>query len=264
MNWEDQGLVLSVRPHGETAVVLEAMTRRHGRHLGLVHGGRSRRMRPVLQPGNTAALTWRARLDEQLGSFTVEPETLRTERLLGSALALAGISTLASHLRLLPERDPHPDLFEAAAELSDDLSEPGRAAPAMARFELVLLAELGFGLDLASCAATGSPEDLGFVSPRTGRAVSRAAAAPYRERLLALPAFLAEPESGPLPSSEDLAAAFRLTGFFLDAHAYGRRDLASPEPRERFVAMAVRPRAEPAKLAEEIDARTDSRRDGTS
>lgn len=241
MNWDDRGLVLGARPHGESALVLEAMTRGHGRHLGLLHGGRSRRLRPVIQPGNTVALTWRARLDEQLGTYLAEAETLRTERLLGSGLALAGISTLAAHLRLLPERDPHPDLFDAAETVADRLHDPAEGPGAMARFELQLLAELGFGLDLSACAATGSRDDLGFVSPKSGRAVSRAAAAPYLDRLLALPAFLGAEHGDERPDAADLAAAFRLTGHFLDAHVYGPRGLLAPDDRGRFVAASVRP-----------------------
>lgn len=235
MNWSDHAFVLGARLHGEAGLILEAMTRDHGRHLGLVHGGRSRRLRPVLQPGNSVLVTWRARLDEHLGTFTVEEEASRTARLIGSPLALFGFGTIAGHLRLLAERDPHPALFDAAEELLGHLDDRGVAPSALARFELLLLAELGFGLDLGSCAATGATDDLAYVSPRSGRAVARAPAAPYRDRLLPLPAFLAE---GGAASASDVADAFRLTGFFLDARLHAPRGSTLPDERARFLAEA--------------------------
>src|SRR5918911_2083159 len=134
MQWSDDGLVLGARRHGETSVILELMTREHGRHLGLVHGGRSRRLQPVLQPGNTVQALWRARLDEHLGTYAVEGEDLRSARLIGSPLALYGVATMAALLRLLPERDPHPGLFEAAAVLLDHLDDPAVAPGLFVRF----------------------------------------------------------------------------------------------------------------------------------
>lgn len=261
MNWTDRALVVGVRPHGEAAVILELLTHGRGRHLGLVHGGRSRRLRPVLQPGNTVVATWRARLDEQLGSLQVEAETHRAAGLMDSPLALFGIATLCAHVRLLPERDPHPGLFEAAEEVVERLEHGGLAPAAIARFELGLLAELGFGLDLASCAATGGAGDLVYVSPRSGRAVSRAAGEPYRGRLLDLPAFLADGLDAP-PTGDELAAAFRLTGFFLEARAYGPRGLALPDERSRFVALACAAGRASANLA--VPGATDSVRDGSA
>lgn len=239
MNWADEALVIGSRPHGESGVIVEAMTRGHGRHLGLVHGGRSRRLRPVLQPGNGVTLTWRARLDEQLGVFTVEGDVLRAARLLGSPVALYGLSTLAGHLRLLPERDPHPELFEAASRLVEDLDRPGVVAASFVRFEARLLAELGFGLDLSACAATGRRDDLAFVSPKSGRAVGGEAGQPYRSRLLSLPAFLIEASSEAAPSPDDLEAGFLLTGHFLRAHVWEPRGQTAPDARDRFVALAT-------------------------
>ena len=238
MNWSDRGLVLGARAHGESAVVLELMTREHGRHLGLVHGGRSRRLRPVLQPGNAVAATWRARLDEQLGTFTVEPETSRTARLIATPLGLHGVAALAAHLGLLPERDPHPHLFDAAGDLLDRLGEGAEALASFVRFEVALLAELGFGLDLASCAVTGRADDLRFVSPRTGRAVGGAAGEPWRDRLLSLPRFLADEESIDPPAPGEVAISFRLTGHFLARFVYEPRGLAEPDARTRLVALA--------------------------
>lgn len=239
MHWSDRALVLGCRPLGEGALILEAMTRGHGRHLGLVHGGRSRRARPVLQAGNSVAVAWRARLDEQLGTFTVEEEVSRAARLIASPAALLGLATIAHHLRLLAERDPHPYLFEAAESLLDRLDEAAVAPGLFALFELALLAEFGFGLDLSACAATGTSEDLIYVSPRTGRAVSRGPGEPYRDRLLPLPRFLRE-ETGAVPDRSEVGEAFRLTGFFLAEHLYAPRGLPLPDERARYLAAALR------------------------
>ncbi|MCJ2084011.1 DNA repair protein RecO [Methylobacterium sp. J-090] len=243
MQWTDDGLVLGLRRQGETSVVLELMTAAHGRHLGLVHGGRSRRMQPVLQPGNRVQATWRARLDDSLGAFAVEPLESVAARLMGSGLALHGISHLASLLRLLPERDPHPELYAAARILIDHLHDPDIAPPLMVRFELAILAELGFGLDLSACAATGGNDALIYVSPRSGRAVSASAGEPYRDKLLALPDFLRErAPNDPVPMTpegRDVTAGFTLTGYFLDQHIWGPRALPPPDARVRFVALGT-------------------------
>ncbi|MDO9426337.1 MAG: DNA repair protein RecO [Methylobacterium sp.] len=242
MQWTDDGLVLGLRRQGETSVVLELMTAAHGRHLGLVHGGRSRRMQPVLQPGNRVQATWRARLDDSLGAYAVEPIESVAARLMDSGLALHGIAHLAGLLRLLPERDPHPELYEAARILIDHLHDPDIAPPLMVRFELAILAELGFGLDLSACAATGGNDALIYVSPRSGRAVSASAGEPYRDRLLALPDFLRERDAGSLPMTpegRDVTAGFTLTGYFLDLHLWGPRALPPPDARARFVALGT-------------------------
>ncbi|NEU12921.1 DNA repair protein RecO [Methylobacterium sp. BTF04] len=243
MQWTDDGIVLGLRKQGETSVVLELMTAAHGRHLGLVHGGRSRRMQPVLQPGNRVQATWRARLDENLGAFTVEPIESAASRLMGSGLALYGVAHLAALLRLLPERDPHVELYEAARILVAHLHDPDIAPPLMVRFELALLSELGFGLDLSACAATGGNDALIYVSPRSGRAVSASAGEPFRDKLFALPAFLRERLSGaPVPMTpdvRDVTAGFTLTGYFLDLHIWGPRDIPAPEERTRFVALGT-------------------------
>lgn len=242
MQWSDEGLVLGIRRHGETSVVLELMTAEHGRHLGLVHGGRSRRLQPVLQPGNRVRAVWRARLDDGLGSFAVEPIESATARLLGSGLALYGLAHAAALLRLLPERDPHPGLYSAALVLVAHLADPVAAPALMVRFELAVLAELGFGLDLSACAATGSNAYLAYVSPKSGRAVSAAAGEPWRDRLLALPDFLVPREAGgtgATPTPRDVRQGFTLTGYFLDQHVWAARGLAPPEARERFVALGT-------------------------
>ena len=187
MEWSEEGIVVGTRRHGETDVILEVVTAERGRHLGLVKGGRSRRLRPILQPGNTLALTWRARLHEHLGNFRVEPVTERSAGLMRSSVGGFGLALAAAHLRLLPERDPHPRLFHAFAAMLDCFDRPALAAELMVRFELLLLDELGFGLDLESCAATGTRDDLVYVSPKSGRAVSRAAGTAYSDRLFVLP-----------------------------------------------------------------------------
>lgn len=239
MHWSDRAVVLGCRALGESGIILEAMTREHGRHLGLVHGGRSRRLKPSLQSGNTLAVTWRARLDEQLGTYAVEEDVSRAARLIASPAALLGLATMAAHLRLLAERDPHPALFDAVESLLDHLAEPDIGPALFGLFELSLLAEFGFGLDLSSCVATGATEDLAYVSPKSGRAVARLPGEPYRDRLLPLPRFLREGVDE-APSRTDVQDALRLTGFFLAEHLYGPRDMTLPEERGRYVAALGR------------------------
>ncbi len=239
MQWQDEGIIIGVRRHGETSVVAELMTRARGRHMGLVRGGRSRSMQPVLQPGNRVEAVWRARLDEHLGDFKLEPVNLRAARLMESATALYGVQAMGSLLRLLPERDPHPHLFEALDIILDHMHDPAGAGELFVRFELAVLNDLGFGLDLAECAATGTLEDLVYVSPKSGRAVSRAAGAPYADRLLALPAFLGT-QSNRSVDPQSLAAAFRLSGFFLNRHVYEPRGITENAARDGFVQAALK------------------------
>ncbi len=245
MEWTDDGIVLGTRRHGEGNAILEAMTRDHGRHLGLVRGGGGSRLRPVLQPGNTLRLNWRARLDEHLGNYTVEPLQLHGASQLAASHVVYGVTHLAALCRLLPERDPHPDVHEQLAVILDGLDDRAAAATGMVRFELQMLAELGFGLDLANCASTGSASELTFVSPKSGRAVSREAGLPWQDRLLRLPRFLSEEGAASL---EELADGFALTGFFLARHVLEPRGLAFADAREGFVA-AVLGRRRPARVA---------------
>jgi DNA repair protein RecO (recombination protein O) len=240
MQWTDDGIILGTRRHGETSLIVELMTPGHGRHLGLVRGGRSRRLQPVLQPGNSVTATWRARLHEHLGAWTVEPTVSRAARLIEGAAGLYGIQALAGLLRLLPERDPHPRLYEGLAAILDWFEDPPVAAALMVRFERKVLDELGFGLDLERCAATGTNDDLAFVSPKTGRAVSRSAGEAYRDRLLPLPAFLIAPASATAPAAADIVDGFRLTGHFLARHVFEPRGLKPPDARARFVALIER------------------------
>src|SRR5580700_5921375 len=224
MEWTDEGIVLGTRRHGEGNAILEVMTRAHGRHLGLVRGGAGTRMRPVLQPGNSVQATWRARLDQHLGYFTVEGLQLRAASFLEQAHAVYGVSHLAALCRLLPERDPHPNVHDAFVAIVSALDDRIAVAVGVARFELQLLAELGFGLDLDRCAATGEEVDLVYVSPKSGRAVSQAAGAPWDDRLLRLPPFLRAGQIQTRPSPDELAAAFALTGYFLLRHVFEQRE----------------------------------------
>jgi DNA repair protein RecO (recombination protein O) len=244
MEWIDEGIVLGVKRHGETSIILELMTHGHGRHLGLVRGGSDPRMRGVLQPGNAVRATWRARLDEHLGNYRVEAANLRAAFFMDKAHALHGVTHLAALCRLLAEREPHIAIYDALQEILDRLQDSQAVAPLIARFELDFLAELGFGLDLAACAATGVKDDLVFVSPRSGRAVSRAAGEPYRDKLMRLPLFLRQKTlhqetTAPLAPG-DLVDAFALTGFFLDRHAFAPRGLPLPEARAHFVMALMR------------------------
>src|SRR5271169_6977464 len=240
MEWRDEGIVIGLRRHGETSSIIETMTRAHGRHMGLVRGGRSPRLGAALQPGNSLGLVWRARLDEHLGAFRVEPLSLRAGRLLSSALALAGLGYLGALLRLLPERDPHEGLFDALKIIADRLDDPTLAPALMARFEARILVECGFALDLETCAVSGAREDLVYVSPRTGRAVSASAGAPWKDKLLPLPAFLRPGVDAPTPDGTAVADAFRLTGFFLDRDLFAPRGQPLPDSRRAFLAAAAK------------------------
>jgi DNA repair protein RecO (recombination protein O) len=237
MRWTDEGIVLGSKRHGEAGTILELMTREHGRHLGLVRGGAGRRLRPILQAGNGVRAVWQARLDEHLGLYAVEGIDLRAASFLPVSHALYATTYLAELCRLLPERDPHPQIHAALTAVLDDLPDL-RAASGLVHFELLLLAELGFGLDLRRCAATGTTTDLVYVSPKSGRAVSRQAGESWKEKLFRLPEFLQRQDAGQ-PSVEDISAGFELTGFFLLRHALDPRGLRLPDARARFVAALL-------------------------
>ena len=240
MEWTDEGIVLGTRRHGEGNAILELMTQAHGRHLGLVRGGAGSRLRPTLQPGNTVRAVWRARLDEHLGNYTVEALRLPAASLLSSSHVVYGVTHLAALCRLLPERDPHPEVHDQLAAVLDHLEDRASAAALMVRFEMFMLNELGFGLDLSVCAATGAVDDLSHVSPKSGRAVSRSAAEPYHDRLLRLPAFVrSDAAEDDLPSLDDLSDGFALTGFFLERHVLEPRGLVFSDARTGFVAAVL-------------------------
>ena len=238
MQWTDEGIVIGVKRHGEASAILELMTREHGRHLGLVRGGFGSRMKPVLQVGNSVSANWRARLDEHLGNYTVEPMRQRASDFFGTSHAIYGVSHLAAMMRLLPERDPHAGLYSVFEEVLDRLEDPVLAAPLAVRFELQLLSELGFGLDLEQCASSGTRADLIYVSPKSGRAVSREAGEPWADKMLRLPAFLRERDAQPV--GRDLDDGFALTGFFLARHVLEPRGLALSGERAHFIAAILR------------------------
>jgi DNA repair protein RecO (recombination protein O) len=218
--------------------VLSVFTSSHGRHAGWVRGGAGRRARPLYQPGNRLRLTWRARLADQLGSFSAELEVAVAARLLDDPDRLAGLGAACALLEAtLPERDPHPSLYKDFSELIDLLPEHEDWLARYIRFELNLLAELGFGLDFASCAVTGATTDLVYVSPRSGRAVSRAGAGAYVDRLLPLPGFLLGEGS---PDRAQIRAGLRLTGAFLRRHLFDASERPMPSARERLVRRLTR------------------------
>jgi DNA repair protein RecO (recombination protein O) len=244
MQWQDEAIIIGVKRHGETSVIAEVMTRGRGRHLGIVRSGRSRTMQPVLQPGNQVEVVWRARLDEHLGEFKLEPVKLRAARLMEAATSLYGVQAMGALLRLLPERDPHPHLYEALDVILEAMDDPADAGELFVRFELAILNDLGYGLDLAECAATGVRDDLLYVSPKSGRAVCATAGAPYADRLLALPSFLKE-GSRTAADAAGMAAAFRLTGYFLHRHIYEPRGITENAARDGFVQAALKALSRP-------------------
>ena len=246
MEWTDEGIVLGVRRHGESSAIVELLTRDHGRHLGMVRGGAGSRMRPMLQPGNSVRATWRARIDEQLGYFLMEATKMRAATVLGSGHAVYGVTHLASLARLLPERDPHEDIYEMLERILNDFDDVSEAAIHVVRFELAMLTELGFGLDLENCAATGATTDLIYVSPKSGGAVSRSAGEPWRDRLMRLPPFLREDGAGDGRNSwsdQDLRDGFDLTGRFLLRNVLEPRGQGHSDARDGFINAVTRHRA---------------------
>jgi len=233
MEWSDSGIVLSARRHGETSSLVMLFTTAHGRHAGLVRGGQGRRARGLYQAGNVVSTVWRARLEEHLGNYRCELIHARIAGLLDDALRLAALSSACAVIEAaLPERHPYPSLFGEFSGLCEAIESAADWGATYARFELALLAELGFGLDLTACAVTGEIDDLQYVSPRSGRAVSAAAGEIWRDKLLPLPAFLWR-EDGIAPTAEDLRAALNLTGRFLAGHIFA--GVSVPPARERFL-----------------------------
>lgn len=232
MDWTDQGLLLTARPYGESSAIIEVLTEAHGRHLGVVRGGSGRKLAPVLQQGAQLALVWRARLDQHIGAFTVEPLRSRAAAVLADADRLAGLSALCALAAFaLPEREPQPRLYPMTCDLADGIADGADWFGPYLRWERALLEETGFGLDLSACALTGATEGLAFVSPRTGRAVTAQAGADWADRLLPLPAALQDDSAA--TDRGDMAAGLRLTGHFLAtvlAPALGER----PLPAARF------------------------------
>lgn len=236
MEWKEHAFILGIKQHGETSAIAEVMTRDHGRHMGIVKGGRSRRMSAVLQPGNKVDAEWRARLDEHLGIFRIEAIDFNASQIMISPYALYGLQLAAAHLRLLPERDPYPILFDILQLIIDNFDDLLVTGELLVRFEMRLLEALGFGLDLTQCAATGTHENLIYVSPKSARAVSREAGEPWKDKLIFLPEFLVKKNTRP-NSYDDIFQGFSLTGYFLARHVWEARGLEPPEVRNGFIRM---------------------------
>ncbi len=234
MEWTDDALVLSARRHGETAAIVRLLTRERGVHAGLARGGSGARMRPVLQPGNRVRATWRARLPEHLGAFSLEQTRAFAAEAMEDADRLAGLSAACAVAEsVLPEREPHGPAFEGLLVLLEAIASAEDWASAYVKWEVGILGELGFGLDLTCCAATGRNDQLAYVSPRSGRAVSLSAGEPYRERMLPLPPFLLQ-DGANAAGPDEIADGLKLTGYFLERHALAHNPNGLPAARRRL------------------------------
>jgi DNA repair protein RecO (recombination protein O) len=237
LEWTDEGLVLSARRHGENATIVNLLTRDHGRHAGLVRRGQGTNARGLYQPGNLVATRWRGRLAEHLGNWTCELTAGFAAAVMEESGKLAALSAACAMLEsALAEREPVPGVYaDSRAFIAALAAENGSAQPwpeVYARWELQLLADLGFGLDLSACAATGVTENLIFVSPKSGRSVSADAGAPYRDKLLDLPAFL---KDGAQADEAAVQSALRLTGYFLERHVFAPQGRTMPPARTRLI-----------------------------
>ena len=235
MNWNSEGYVLSVRKHGETSAIIDVLTPDYGRHLGLVRGGISRKIRPILQPGNKINVEWSARLSEHLGSFTVEPLVSKAAQIMEDRLSLSALNSLCAMAReCLPEREAHHDVYQAFGVVLNNIGIHEIWPALYIKWESGLLSAMGYGLDLKSCAATGSKDNLTHVSPRSGRAVSAEAAKPYADKLFLLPEFLISNSSF---SPNDLQAGLELTGFFLETRLQWGVNRTLPDERRRMIQL---------------------------
>ncbi|QFT61619.1 DNA repair protein RecO [Roseivivax sp. THAF30] len=239
MEWRDTGILLSTRRHGESSAILEVFTAGHGRHAGVVRGGASRKLAPILQPGAELDLAWRARLEDHIGTYTVELNRSRAAIAMADRLTLAGLNALLALLSFtLPEREAQPDIYARTATLLDLLDRPDIWPLAYLRWEMALLEDMGFGLDLSRCAAGGNANDLAYVSPKTGRAVSRSGAGDWAPRLLPLPAVMMGSGSG---EDAEVLAALGTTGHFFEAHlAPSLGDRPVPPARALFLDRLAR------------------------
>lgn len=229
MDWTDDGIVLATRKFGENGLIVSLLTREHGRHAGLVRGGAGKRAAGIYEPGNLVHAVWRARLEEQLGALSCEVRMAHAARHLSHPAQLAAlISALSLVETALPEREPHASLFESLSALLVILGEPDWEQ-AYIRWEMILLSELGFGLDLSCCAATGTNDQLAYVSPKSGRAVSLSAGAPWKDKLLILPGFLVDGEGG------TVSDGLKLTGYFLESWLFNHLGRPVPAARTRLV-----------------------------
>ena len=225
MQWEAEGLVLAARAHGESSAIIDVFSRAHGRFGGL-------------QPGNMVVATWRARLSEHLGTITVDAGRAHAAEAMSDAKTLAGLTSLCALMQITPERQAYPRLYDTLMLVIAAMDDADTWPALLARFEMALLEEIGFGLDLSCCAATGVIEQLEYVSPRSGRAVSRDAARPYLDKMFVLPQFLLDPSAN--ASDEDVQKAMELTGHFLERRVYLPNGLKMPPARQRLMDMLAR------------------------
>ena len=236
MKWSDEGIILAARRHGERALVVDLLTREHGRHAGLLRGGQAPRARTQWQIGNRMLIHWSARLADHLGFLTGERVEGHGAMLLDDRVRLAALSAATTvGAATLPEREPHPRAYAGLSALIAALGADDRWAIAYVEWEMTLLEELGFGLDLSCCASTGITTDLVYVSPRSGQAVSEAAGAPYRSQMLKLPAFLLPGGEGKRPATEDVMDGLALTGFFLERRVLSPHGRKLPAARSRYI-----------------------------
>ena len=233
MEFQSEAIVLNVRKHGETNAIVETFTKEQGRHSGLVRGGVGRRMRPVLQPGNVIDLEWRGRLEEHLGYFTLEIVEAHAASLMDDRLSLSAINAIAALLReTLPEKQAIPALYDVTMILLQRLNDPDIWPAIYVRWEAALLQALGYGLDLSRCAGTGVNDDLIYVSPRSGRAVSAAAGEPYKDKLFPLPPFL---RGEAIVTPDGIGQGLAMTGYFLETRVQWERNRTLPDARRRMV-----------------------------
>ena len=234
IEWRDTAILLTARVHGENAVIIEVLTPHHGKQAGVVRGGTSRKMSPVLQPGAQLDVAWKARLEEHLGSFTVEPIRSRSVAAMGDRLSLAGMNAVCTLLaRVLPDREIHAPLFHRTEALLDLLGQSDIWPLAYLQWEMALLAELGFALDLSVCAVNGVTDDLIYISPKSGRAVSRSGAGEWADRMLALwPVMRGEGDA----SGAEIADALGTTGYFIEHKLFkSLGDGSPPAARDRLI-----------------------------
>ncbi|VAV94707.1 DNA recombination and repair protein RecO [hydrothermal vent metagenome] len=237
MEFHDQGIIISLRKYGEYDAVIDVLTADHGRHAGLVKGGMGRRQRGTLQPGNEVTLKWRGRLESQLGSYSVELHNARAAAFLDYPSKLGVLNSVCAILTVsLAEREQHRALYDGLIILLDSLEHmdhrPENWGALLVHWEIGLLSELGFGLDLSCCAATGLTDDLTYVSPKSGRAVSREAGRPYHDKLLTLPPFLLGRTD---VTAEHVREGLRLSEFFLERHVLFPHNKKIPQARRMLM-----------------------------
>lgn len=254
MDWTDDAITLGARSHGEGSAIVTLLTKTHGLHMGLVRGARSKRLAPALQPGSLVQATWRARLDEHLGSYIIESKKIHAHLVMSKPLELSALTSIcAVAAKSLPERENHQALFEGLLILLEAFEDRALWPAVLVKLELGLLAELGFGLELDKCAVTGQTTDLTHVSPKTGRAVCATEAAPYADKLLVLPGFLTTDRAG-IPKAQDIVDGLELSGHFLERRIFAVFHREAPEARALFLSRLKRIADEGGKwVTDEVD-----------